>query len=83
MKTLNQSFHFAQILLWTMPFCLFSTLSYAETEIDLLTPKTINLNKNWLLEKGVLSISETPGGIIWSKDKFGDFQINLQRQESD
>ena len=82
MKTLNQSFHFAQILLWTMLFCLFSTLSYAETEIDLLTPNTINLNKNWLLEKGVLTPSETPGGIIWSKDKFGDFQINLQYKTS-
>lgn len=82
MKTINKSFHFVQILFWTMPFCLLSTLSYAEKEIDLLTPKAINLNKNWLLEKGVLTPSETPGGIIWSKDKFGDFQINLHYKTS-
>ena len=50
--------------------------------INLLSPKQISLNKNWILEKGILTPSETPGGIIWSKDKFGDFSVSLEYKTS-
>ena len=50
--------------------------------INLLSPKQIVLNKNWNLENGILSPSETPGGIIWSKDKFGDFSVSLEYKTS-
>ena len=60
----------------------FSLLSMAKQEINLLTPEEINLNKHWVLEKGVLSISDTPGGIIWSKRKFADFTISLEYKTS-
>ena len=63
--------------------CLtFSSIGMAKKEINLLTPEEINLNKHWVLEKGVLSISDTPGGIIWSKRKFGDFTISLEYKTS-
>jgi len=56
--------------------------SHAKKEINLLTHNEINLNKHWVLEKGVLSVSDTPGGIIWSKRKFGDFTISLEYKTS-
>ena len=60
----------------------FSFICVAKKEINLLTPKEISLNKHWVLEKGILSISDTPGGIIWSKRKFGDFSISLEYKTS-
>lgn len=60
----------------------FFSIGVAKNEINLLTPGEINLNKHWILEKGVLSISDTPGGIIWSKRKFGDFTISLEYKTS-
>ena len=60
----------------------FSYICIAKKEINLLTPEEISLNKHWVLEKGILSISDTPGGIIWSKRKFGDFSISLEYKTS-
>ena len=60
----------------------FSFICVAKKEINLLTPEEISLNKHWVLEKGILSISDTPGGIIWSKRKFGDFSISLEYKTS-
>ena len=60
----------------------FSYICIAKKEINLLTPEEISLNKHWFLEKGILSISDTPGGIIWSKRKFGDFSISLEYKTS-
>ena len=60
----------------------FFSIGMAKNEINLLTPGEINLNKHWILEKGVLSVSDTPGGIIWSKRKFGDFTISLEYKTS-
>ena len=56
---------------------------YASKAINLLSPKHINLNKNWTLNQGVLTPSETPGGIIWSKSKFGDFRVSLEYKTSE
>ena len=60
----------------------FSSICIATKEINLLTPEEIDLNKHWVLQKGILSISDTPGGIIWSKRKFGDFTISLEYKTS-
>ena len=60
----------------------FSYICIAKKEINLLTPEEISLNKHSVLEKGILSISDTPGGIIWSKRKFGDFSISLEYKTS-
>ena len=60
----------------------FSSICIAKKEINLLTPEEIDLNKHWVLQKGILSISDTPGGIIWSKRKFGDFTISLEYKTS-
>ena len=51
--------------------------------INLLSPKQISLNKNWTLTKGILTPSETPGGIIWSKGTFSDFTISLEYKTSE
>lgn len=60
-----------------------SSLLFGSTEINLLSPKQIALNKNWTLKKGILTPSETPGGIIWSKSKFSDFTISLEYKTSE
>jgi len=49
----------------------------------LLTPEALNLNKHWVLKEGVLTTSETPGGIIWSKAAFGDYTITLEYKTSE
>ena len=69
--------------LFIIAACLtFSSICIAKKEINLLTPEEIDLNKHWVLQKGILSISDTPGGIIWSKRKFGDFTISLEYKTS-
>ena len=61
----------------------FSFICMAKKEINLLTLEEINLNKQWVLEKGILAPSETPGGMIWSKGKFSDFTISLEYKTSE
>ena len=58
-------------------------LLFGGKPINLLSPKQISLNKNWTLKKGILTPSETPGGIIWSKSKFGDFTVSLEYKTSE
>jgi len=55
---------------------------YASTKVDLLTREAIQLNKHWVLEDGILTPSKTPGGIIWSKESFGDCQVSLEYKTS-
>ena len=57
-------------------------LLFGGKPINLLSPKQISLNKNWTLKKGILTPSETPGGIIWSKSKFDDFTISPKRRQT-
>ena len=62
----------------------FSSFSlFGGKAINLLSPKQISLNKNWTLKNGMLTPSETPGGIIWSKGKFSDFTISLEYKTSE
>jgi hypothetical protein len=70
-------------LLPTLILSLSGSFLFAGKAINLLSPKHINLNKNWTLNKGVLTPSETPGGIIWSKSKFGDFRVSLEYKTSE
>ena len=74
-----------QILFITPIIILLSSIGsflFGGTVINLLSPQQISLNKNWTLKKGILTPSETPGGIIWSKDKFSDFTISLEYKTS-
>ena len=69
-----------------IPILLLSSIGsflFGGTVINLLSPKQISLNKNWTLTKGILTPSETPGGIIWSKSKFSDFTISLEYKTSE
>ena len=60
-----------------------SQIGSAAWSVKLLTPENINLNKYWLLEDGVLSVSQTPGGIIWSTQHYDDFTITLDYKTSE
>ena len=82
MKIPKPNFHLPQSLLLVIAICLSGLGALDAKQIELLTPEAISLNKNWVLEKGILTPSETPGGIIWSKDSFGDFEISLQYKTS-
>ena len=70
------------LLLPILLLSLTGSFLFAGKAINLLSPKQISLNKNWTLKKGILTPSETPGGIIWSKEKFGNFEISLQYKTS-
>ena len=82
MKIQKPNFHFPQSLLLPIAFCLSGLGALNAKQIELLTPEAISLNKNWVLENGILTPSKSPGGIIWSKDSFGDFEISLQYKTS-
>ena len=73
-------------------FSLFSIISllagfaYASQDsvsYNLLTSDGLQLNKNWVLADGELTPSQTPGGIIWTKEKFGDFEVILEYKTSE
>ena len=71
------------LLLTIFLLTLSGSLLFGGKAINLLSPKQISLNKNWTLKKGILTPSETPGGIIWSKSKFGDFTVSLEYKTSE
>ena len=71
------------LLLPILLLSLTGSFLFAGKAINLLSPKQISLNKNWTLTKGILTPSETPGGIIWSKSKFSDFTISLEYKTSE
>lgn len=62
-------------------FISFNLYSGAE-EINLLTAEALDINKKWELKDGVLNPSKTPGGIIWSKNKYSDFILSLEYKTS-
>ena len=65
-------------------FCLtFSLFGQSEKATNLLSSKGLQLNKHWLIEDGELTPSQTPGGIIWTKEKFGDFEVVLEYKTSE
>ena len=61
--------------------CIAET-SASSDGIHLLTPENLQLNDKWVLKDGELFPSEKPGGILWSKEKFGDFKISLEYKTS-
>ena len=74
---------FSPIVVLVSVISLFIEQGFASEKVDLLTPESLSLNKHWVLEGGILTPSKTPGGIIWSKKKFGDFQISLEYKTSE
>jgi len=65
-------------------FCLtFPLFGQSEKSTNLLSSKGLQLNKHWVIEDGELTPSQTPGGIIWTKEKFGDFEVVLEYKTSE
>ena len=54
----------------------------AGEEVDLLkgglSSWTEQKSGAWMVNDGVLSPSDKPGGYIWSKDSYGDFEISIE-----
>ncbi len=57
------------------------SFGFAE-EKNLLTKEAMNITDKWELKDGVLNPSKTPGGIIWSKEKYTDFVLTLEYKTS-
>ena len=55
--------------------------SHAAKKTDLLA-NGMQLSDQWDITDGVLSPSEKPGGIIWSKNVFEDFEIFIEYKTS-
>ena len=43
----------------------------------------MQLNSKWVVKDAVLSPSEKPGGIIWSKKSYDNFEISLEYKTSE
>lgn len=54
----------------------------AAESIDLLADG-MQLNGHWVINEGVLSPSESPGGLIWSKETFANFEITIEYKTSE
>ena len=63
--------------------CLVCGSSEAGETVDLLSGDGFNLNDRWVLQDGELFPSDTPGGILWSKETYGDFEITLEYKTSE
>ena len=67
-------------------FCWLAVLAAADgsaaESIDLLADG-MQLNDHWVVVEGVLSPSERPGGIIWSKETFTDFEVSIEYKTSE
>ena len=66
------------LLLVPVWLVLFSSINeaHAAKTIDLLA-NGMQLSDQWVITDVVLSPSEHPGGIIWSKDIFDGFEISI------
>jgi len=64
---------------------IWATALFAESgkSTNLLNAKSLQLNKHWEIAEGVLTTSKTPGGILWTKGKFGDFEVTLEYKTSE
>lgn len=64
---------------------IWATALFAESgkSTNLLNAKSLHLNKHWEIAEGVLTTSKTPGGILWTKGKFGDFEVTLEYKTSE
>ncbi|MEM0970769.1 MAG: DUF1080 domain-containing protein [Verrucomicrobiota bacterium] len=81
-------------LMWlALMSCVFfgsSFTGHAEesASIDLLgeglAQWTLDREGAWVLnEEGLLTPSETPGGYVWSRDRFADFELSLEYKTSE
>ena len=73
------------LYLWLVPVGLamffgFNDVRAADT-INLLD-NGMQLSDQWTITDGVLHPSEKPGGIIWSKNVFDDFEISVEYKTS-
>ena len=71
------------LLLVPVWLVLFSSINeaHAAKTIDLLA-HGMQLSDQWVITDGVLNPSDDPGGIIWSKDIFDDFEISIEYKTS-
>jgi hypothetical protein len=58
------------------------TLSLSAADAVGLLADRMQMNERWVVKDGVLSPSEKPGGIIWSKESFSNFEISVDYKTS-
>ena len=66
----------------TLYYTLNKKRSPLHPTVNLLENDGFQINKQWQLQDGVLSPSETPGGIIYTKDSYEDFALTLEYKTS-
>ena len=59
-----------------------SSTEKANKAVDMLATEGFELSKRWEVKDGVLTSSKTPGGILWSKERYDDFQVSLEYKTS-
>jgi hypothetical protein len=66
--------------------CLCSALlltARAEQPLDLIASDGLDMNKNWEVKEGILGSSDKPGGILWSKNAYENFEISMDYKTSE
>ena len=66
----------------TFIFSFIASFSSFAEEKNLLSKDAMNITEKWELKDGILSPSKKPGGIIWSKEKYSDFELSLEYKTS-
>jgi hypothetical protein len=70
-------------ILVSVIFLLGMTVNAEDKVINLLTTEELDLNSRWVLKDGILSPSEKPGRMVWSKKKFTNFELTLEYKTSE
>jgi hypothetical protein len=61
---------------------LFACSAHAGETVDLLDGEKLRPGAKWVIEEGVMRPADKPGGFVWTKDAYGDFEISLEYKTS-
>ena len=78
-SVMKTQFFWLLALGWGMSLGLNHTVAAESTD---LLADGMQFNDQWVITDGVLSPSENPGGIIWSKDVFDNFEVSIEYKTS-
>ena len=63
-------------------FCALASTSFAAEQINLLDGNNLRPGAKWVIEDGVMRPADKPGGFVWSKEAFTNFEISLEYKTS-
>jgi hypothetical protein len=74
--------HYLSSFYGLLLFVLLPVTAAAGEPVDLLDGKQLRPGAKWVIEEGVLRPADKPGGFVWTKEAYGDFEISLEYKTS-